>query len=228
MKNLTTIIATAGCLTTSAHAQLNGPFWYAGVQGGLYQVTENVSGIRTPIIDPVTGEPIEGFGIDIYGEDDFENGYAIGAVFGRQFTSWFSAEAEYMLRNAKLEHAPEIGDEDIETHGFFANVIFRWPTTKPIEFYGGAGAGFVANDYDLLIANEATGEFERVSSFGNSWAIQVKGGFDWFVTDRQSVGIEGNWHRGLDAEADIPDTDGYEAFFEVGGVTALLTMKRRF
>lgn len=228
MKYMTSIIAAAGCLTPSAHAQLNGPFWYAGAQGGLYKVTEKQSGIRASIPDPFTGQPIDGFGFAFYGEDDFETGYAVGAVLGRQLTPWFGTEAEYTFRNASFENAPDVGDDGIETHAFFGNLMFRWPTSKPVEFYGGVGAGFVANNYDLLLDGDADGEFERVSSFDNSWAVQVKGGFDWFVTDRQSFGFEASWHRGFDATADIPDSGGSEAFFEVGGVTAFVTVKRRF
>lgn len=228
MKHLTSFIAAAGCLTTSAYAQLDGPFWYAGAQGGLYIVTEKQSGVQASFLDPLTGETIDGMGFTFYGEDDFKNGYAVGAVFGRQFTPWFALEADYTFRKARFEHAREAGDDGIETQGFFGNLMFRWPNSKPVEFYSGVGAGFLANNYDLLLESDVDGEFERVSSFSDSWALQVKGGIDWFVTDRESFGIEGSWHRGIDATADIPDSGGSEAFFEVGGATIVLTLKTRF
>jgi hypothetical protein len=153
MKYLTTTLIAAGCLTTSAHAQLNGPFWYGGIHGGYYEVTE--TGFASSV--PFLGDTAFTF----EGEDDFDLGDAVGAVFGRQLTPWFGVEAEYTLRNAPFGYDVEIGDDYLETHAFFGNLVFRWPTSEPIEVYGAIGAGLVANSYDLLLRNEETGDDER-------------------------------------------------------------------
>lgn len=220
MKVLISSVFTAGCLAASAQAQLGGPFWYAGLHGGYYEVTEKGFGASVEIFDGIS------FGFEA--EDRFDSGYAVGGVFGRQLTPWFGVEGEYTLRNAPFSYTPDVGDDDLETHAFFANLIFRWPTSKPIEVYGAIGGGYVANNYDLLLDNQM-GEPERVSTFSNSLAFQLKGGADWFISDRQSLGLEIGWHRGEDATAEVKnETSSEEYFFEVGGVTALVTMKRRF
>lgn len=221
MKHTTTLLFAAGCLTASAHAQIDGPFWYVGLHGGTYTVTEKGFGTSVDIIDGIS------FGFEA--EDRFDAGYAVGGLIGRQLTPWFGIEGEYTLRNAPFSRAPDVGDDDLETHAFFANLVFRWPTTIPIEVYGAIGGGLVANNYDLLLENSDTGEPERVASFDNSIAVQIKGGADWFISDRQSIGIEVGWHRGQDATAEVKGAFiREEYFFEVGGVTAAMTLKRRF
>jgi hypothetical protein len=217
-------------MTAPAHAQLDKPFWYAGVHGGAYYVTETQYGVTGPYVDPLFGFEFDGLHQRLSVEETYDIGYAIGGVVGRQFTPWIGLEGEYTLRKADYDENRLLTD-GTETHAFFGNLILRWPTTKPIEFYAGFGGGFVANNYRLVSASSTDGDAvieEEGASFDNSWALQVKGGLDWFVTDRQSFGLEAGYHRGQDAKAEDIDDARFDSFFEIGGATILFTAKSRF
>jgi opacity protein-like surface antigen len=212
-------------MTTSANAQIDGPFWYAGLHGGAYHVTETEFG--NDISDLFLLFPVEGARTTLTFEQEYDIGYAIGAVLGRQLTPWFGVEGEYTLRKADFDENQEFID-GTESHAFFGNLMFRWPTSKPIEIYGGIGAGFVATNYVVL---ETLVDDEGNSSLGEKnlsdpWGLQVKGGLDWFITDRDSLGLEAGYHKTRNARAELED--GVDAIYELGGVSLQFTAKTRF
>lgn len=196
---LAAAVALGACLAAGSAAADDR--WYGGAVGGF---TSN--GVSS--LDLATDGP------DGRARADADNGYTMGAVFGREFDGRWRLEGEFRYRtnefaSVDLPGGARITDGDFSSgalgvngYWLFGETDARW---RP---FVGAGLAWM-QEIDLDLAEDPV----NGSWSGDGTAWQVMGGVSWAVSER--------WH--VDFEARYLDAGSVTMDAERGGPGGMIT-----
>jgi opacity protein-like surface antigen len=202
-----------GMAATSLHADND---WYVGATGGI---TSNGVSSLDVMTDDLSGRA----------SADADNGYTMGAVFGREFDGRWRLEGEFRYRtnefaSVDLPDGSRITNGDFSSGALGVNAYWLFGDTNANwRPFIGAGLAWM-QEIDLDLAEDPV----NGSYSGDGTAWQAMGGVTWALNDRWNFDFEARY---LDAgsvsmDSERGDLDGrIDADYSLFEVTAEATFR---
>ena len=179
LKRASQVAVLGACMVASA--AIAEDRWYVGATAGL--VTNDASSLNLDVE-----------GLDGRAAADTDNGYTMGAVFGREFDGRWRLEGEFRYRtnefaSVDLPDGSRIGNGDFSSGALGLNGYWLFGDTDASwRPFVGAGLAWM-QEIDLDLADDPV----NGSYSGDGTAWQLMAGASWMFSDRWSLDLEARY-----------------------------------